>query len=1437
MELKKNFIGSRMNKSVDERFLPEGEYVHAENIRVSSSQDGEGYVVENNLGNVQLTSLSFVGTPLSDAATCIGSFAIPRDNTIIWFVTEPGLGDMIVSYNEDSGVIKYHVVTVDLLNFSEYSRITGINLIDNFLFFTDDRNPPRVIDITRSYKPPIAGVDKITEDDISVIKKPPINPPTVSTIADASGENFLEDKFVAFATRYRFTDGTYSAPSMFTDFVFSPGVFRLDYETFDMIGMLNIQNKAIVNFDTGPKNVEVVEVLFKESHSNIIKVIDRFKKVDLGWGHNQIQQISFDNSKIYNTLLESETLRIYDNVPKLAKAQTVIGNRLNYGNYLEGYDIDTVIDFDVDLISEDFNGVNLPVDTFDVDYTTFGAFTKVGAGFEFDMSGLDLKKGAVLILELNFEHDSFEGDPGYPGDQNDFTTTIAITLTEDYNFTVDFFNSVEFQKAIGGAYAQPFGSCANGFTLDDLFSCSISPSAGWTFVDTSLFNISIVGDVIKIEPPVVRFEENAAPGTYAEEYFRPLDSTAYYRELGSNESLHSDRDYEVRIIYMDEYLRSSTPLASRNNTVKVPKNASDKKNYIQTTINHTPPSWARYYKFAIKPSHINYESIYSNLFYRDYKTGTWYVRLVGDNISKAKEGDRLIIKRDTGGVNYSQPRTKILSLGAKEENFIDVNNTSGPQEPTGVYMEVNANFAIDEDPDSFVTYGPLRISSDAGGTPSIEPGDVEREGISIDNIEDTVVEYYRNNGIVIDEGPRVAYPTYWNTNTAATRTYEEYDIPEGSVVSFYIKHHRNGDDRFKFLFEEEFVATRNYDNLYDFILGENVDFTVASNDTDADSQTDTPTLTWTDTIETVSPYPTVPIANQKTGMSLQYVRLAGAGSGGEDVAFLSAISACDTYNGNTAYLQMNIEVQRSVNLLVFETEPLEGNDSIFYEGTQIFEIENGLHKGNVQDQSTLLPAISTLNFFDCFSFGNGVESMKVRDALDGREITLGSRVYTTSEKEFREIRRGSDITYSGVYNEETNVNNTNVFNLALANFKPLEQLYGDIQILHARNDNILVLQEDKISYVLANGKDLFSDAQAGGAILNVPQVLGRQVFRVEEYGISDDPDSFVAWGSDVWFTDRKRNAVLSLKGGSEGESLDVISDYGMGDWFRNLYRDKSSTYKIGAYDPFNDEYVLSITSQSKENVNAKQYAGTKVSQELSNTEYSYDVILGESLGTVDIDYEVTAGSITISVVYNGSEVVNSVVTGSGTLTFNKDEADVDEATITITPVDATYELTVQEVEFDEFTIIMIVTNDETEATYGVDVEFTLSKVSPLAQSKVPPSEKRSVILESDSVSLFSSLSGVSGTGNFPEIGDSIVMKLTETSGRPYRFQDGIDKFKYLVSDTLYTEADVVSTLRPLLTETAAPANISEGVWQSSFGFANPSNYKYLYIVWDLYDLV
>jgi len=47
----RNFLAGRMNKIVDQRVLPEGEYVDAMNVRMGSTELSEVGVITNTKGN------------------------------------------------------------------------------------------------------------------------------------------------------------------------------------------------------------------------------------------------------------------------------------------------------------------------------------------------------------------------------------------------------------------------------------------------------------------------------------------------------------------------------------------------------------------------------------------------------------------------------------------------------------------------------------------------------------------------------------------------------------------------------------------------------------------------------------------------------------------------------------------------------------------------------------------------------------------------------------------------------------------------------------------------------------------------------------------------------------------------------------------------------------------------------------------------------------------------------------------------------------------------------------------------------------------------------------------------------------------------------------------------------------------------------------------
>ena len=75
----------------------------------------------------------------------------------------------------------------------------------------------------------------------------------------------------------------------------------------------------------------------------------------------------------------------------------------------------------------------------------------------------------------------------------------------------------------------------------------------------------------------------------------------------------------------------------------------------------------------------------------------------------------------------------------------------------------------------------------------------------------------------------------------------------------------------------------------------------------------------------------------------------------------------------------------------------------------------------------------------------------------------------------------------------------------------------------------------------------------------------------------------------------------------------------------------------------------------------------------------------------------------------------------------------------------------------------------------------------------------------------------------------MTMKNRQNAGQTFEFVLGQDKFKYLVSNTNYNEADL-ATLLPLL-NTASPTTGSFPEYQASFTYSNQASY--IYLVWDL----
>jgi hypothetical protein len=203
-----------------------------------------------------------------------------------------------------------------------------------------------------------------------------------------------------------------------------------------------------------------------------------------------------------------------------------------------------------------------------------------------------------------------------------------------------------------------------------------------------------------------------------------------------------------------------------------------------------------------------------------------------------------------------------------------------------------------------------------------------------------------------------------------------------------------------------------------------------------------------------------------------------------------------------------------------------------------------------------------------------LETYRIRDDWNAATLKYSPRVTSTVDGYEQKVSRNA-ICYSGILGENTGINSLNEFNLSIANFKYLDGEFGSIQKLHARDTDLVVFQENKVSSVLY-GKNLLSDSIGGGQIVSIPEVLGTQIAFPGEYGISKNPESFAMWGEDIFFTDANRGAVLQMT----GSQIVEISANGMKDYFIDMMQNYGDTQKIGCYDPHNHLYTLSSNNIS-----------------------------------------------------------------------------------------------------------------------------------------------------------------------------------------------------------------------------------------------------------------
>lgn len=1464
----RNFNAGKMNKVVDERLVPDGQYIDALNVRMGSTEEKSIGAIENTKGNTKLSSLIYIdGTPLSTDARTIGAFEDGSLETIYWFVHDPsftvgatGKLDLIVSLNTLTNILTYHVISIDdgsgvntTLNFNDTYVITAVNKIDDLLFWTDDYNPPRFINVKENYpNPSSSNIDyyipslatslpEILNEKLQVIKRPPMSSPEIQLVNVPGEENFLTENFICFAYRYRYKDNQYSAISQFSEPAFLPQDFNFSNDSFLNEGMVNEFNSVEVTYNSGGPLVVGIDLIFKDMDNNVIKVIEKLNKSELGLSDDTDYTYTFTNSKIFTVLPDYEILRLYDNVPLLAKAQTIMGNRLMYGNYLEGYDLldkfgNTVkFEYYTSLKTEEIGLTDVVNVTSSGDYNIDGSFTFPDTVLDVDFTGIPLTQGSVFTINFNLTHTGFTGSIPPPVQTNDnIDISFTYYLPTTFASVADMVSDSSFLEAVGiASNIQTLPNACIGTTLSDAYNCAMSQNLDiYTKSGSGINTLNLLvsasssGNTVSFQFPAMKYVDNTISPTYTVyEYMKIVSADSSFKTIAQTQSLHSNRDYEIGIVYMDEFGRSTTALVSPYNTEHVPCSLSENKNSILVTIpdSQVAPYWATKYKFVIKPNQENYETIYSNIFFIDPQTSYAYFLLEGENSRKVEVGDRLIVKRDSSGAVDSCAYATVLDKQAEPDDFLTIPSPSSPSTnisiPGGVYMKIKPNdFSAVFNEDSYISAGLVSY--------------------------DTSLFNYNGN-------PAIGYPMNIESPTVPG-TYIDYDVPQGTIIKMKINFQRgkqgssaNNCEARIYTLEKTLISQGNYNNMYDWFIGDNIasqlddgiSYVGGSGNCPIQNTFLTPLLTG----GPVGANPTLPAGFQTPTTCVNYYQFYRNVATNELKLYISGPNPCGLYAEKKSLVEAEFQIYRASSLFVFETEPSDSLPDVFFENNLSFDINTlGEHQGNIQDQnfSVGTPAIIDTGFFNCYAFGNGVESYRIRDSIRGAYITLGNRVTTMLAEDYKSIRRYADITYSGVYNNESNVNKLNEFNLGLFNYKPLERSFGPIYIMDARQTDVLVLQEDKISYVLAE-KNLLSDAGAGSALTAVPEVLGTQIARVEKYGISFNPESYIQWGEDRFFTDVKRGAVLNLKDSETGMSqLQVISDMGMGTWFRDLFNNDFTTQKLGAYDPYSKEYVLSSNNQLIPTVTECLSCG--ITQEFVFTEtkkaFEYCVNVGSLVGDVVIEYNVTSLApgveFEISADYNGTPYTTGFTQFSGTLNIDKDSILSDVIDISVeTTGPVVIEITVNCPVTNRLTVVEVVLTSNIDAGKNIYSQWRYTDgayVGSLQSSLVFFAAGTNPI-----ASRFNSVIGPQGAANIPTNGSTVRMASNKFALANFDFNPLENKFRYLRTNTVY--GNNLVDINALVASSSVGATLGGGTYYYADVPAGLSG-DYLYLIWDLRDI-
>ena len=1257
-EIKRQFGQGAMNKDLDERLVPNGSYRDALNIQVSSSEASDVGAVQNILGNRRPYGSAL--SNLGNNAECIGVYAHPKTEMIYWFIASD-TKSLILEYDQTLNTVKPILVdTQGILNFSTRFKITGINIIDDLMFWTDNKTEPKKINIVTwrgynssntSYTHTQINSSNFTEDQITVIKKSPLKPPTLTmsdsartgitetallqksftdtsdpfdpvatgdygnvtftsspnyivgdklelTLLDESedekvilsvtqvisantfkvnldvvpedveenvqdwkvklveSKGLFEFKFPQFAYRYKYDDNEYSAIGPYSPVAFIAGDFDYAPKKGFNKGMVNrLRSLKIGGFaEAAPSGVKEIEILYKESSNNNIYTVQGIKTTDPEYTAGTNGEVEITSDVIFKVLPAIQSLRPYDNVPRKAKAQAMSANRIMYGNYLENFNVkdsggaDISVKFNVSVIQNPNEVVDVrtpkpsikSLRTYQVGVVYRDEYGRETPVLTDPTGSFTLDKSSAInynVLKVSITSP-------IPSFAQSYKYYVKESSDEYYNLAMD-----RHYPAEDGNVWIAFPSAERNKVTDETFLILKKKHDANTFVeDEARYKVIAISNEA---PPFLKIDR-VSKGTLTA---ANVDASTENIFLGTGFPtkdmgfVHVLKSKWTKIFGGgdDDASANILPVHQLSNLeLRVIGDGNQSRFYEIANIKYFALSGSNSYyeveledkfdtddidftgNFSATDASLSLEIVQKTEKTEPEFAGRFFAKIERDGVLE----DAILSQENPDDVRVIA-NTFIYSNapGTTSQNYW--RNTNKGVYPGGG-GENDSNKA-----EWYLCRAHYRHYADAGGTLN-EGGVKERGGIIPGVTEGGTAHSVQGAGAQSgNDFMEIAFHWWGGSNRNFWQGgWYNFETVQAPQYKNLVKNLETVNAKFRF--------SDDPDGTMYTIKGWRRSHQGAFKDGKIGRWGSMRVIRWTLKLDkNIIWAPQDNNHNTKaTATKLEFLDVYAAGD----------------ENGFT-----------SDNPAIFETEPKGDlpDLNLFYESSQAFN-------------KSVHGAEQTLDYSNCFSFANGVESDRIRDDFNANKMSKGIKASTVLDTPYAEERKTNQVIFSGLYNSISGTNNTNQFIQADDITQSINPVYGSIQLMRHRHGGLDVLCEDKCFKIPTN-KDLLFTADGSKQVTVSSKVLGVPNPYTGEFGISQNPESYAQYGYRAYFSDKARGVILRLS----ADGLEPISRYGMSDYFRDNLA--ASTNIIGSYDDIKKEYNITLnhdTASFKETTNA-----------------------------------------------------------------------------------------------------------------------------------------------------------------------------------------------------------------------------------------------------------